>query len=167
MAEGRDPTVTFECQCCGECCSTMGEIISIREQIGPGEYRIGFTDGEERVVSIDPDKKSLFGDLEQGEIRSLACPFLRRTGPEKRICTVHDSRPELCRGYLCSRILIIGTDNKKAGRVPHRTRNFTTEDRVLLDLWSRTIRTITVPDEEEWEKVVENVFTQAGYRVIR
>jgi hypothetical protein len=47
------------------------------------------------------------------------------------------------------------------------TRSFTTEDRTLLDLWSRSIRDIPVPDDDRWEKYVDGVFTCAGYRVIR
>ena len=58
--------MTFVCQCCGDCCSTMGEIISVQEQIGSFEFRIRYTDGEERVVSLDPDKQELFSNQQQG-----------------------------------------------------------------------------------------------------
>ena len=159
--------MTFVCQRCGDCCSTMGEIINIQEQISPCKFRIGYTDGEIRVVSVDPDKKVLFRDQQEQERKSLACPFLRQRAPQERICTVHASRPELCRSYLCSRILIIGKDGKKAGRVRQGTRSFITEDRTLLDLWCRTIRDIPVPNDDQWEKYVDDVFTRAGYRVIR
>jgi Fe-S-cluster containining protein len=159
--------MTFVCQCCGDCCSTMGEIISIQEQIRPYEFRIGYTDGEERVVSVDPDKRVLYDDHLQGMKKTPSCPFLRQQAPHKRICTVHASRPELCRNYLCSRILILGREGNKAGRVPYGTRSFITEDGRLLDLWGRTIRNITVPDDDQWEKHVDDIFTRAGYRVIR
>jgi len=159
--------MTFVCQCCGDCCSTMGEIISIQEQIGSYEFRIRYTDGEERIVSLDPDKRELFRDQKERDKKILACPFLRQQGPHKQICTVHASRPELCRMYLCSRILVLRKDGKKAGRVLHGTRFFTSEDGTLLDLWCRTIRDIPVPDDHQWEKNVEDIFTQAGYRVIR
>jgi uncharacterized protein len=159
--------MTFICQRCGDCCSTMGEIISIREQIGPCEFCIGFTNGEERVVSVDPDKKELFQRPQEEGKKSIACPFLRQRASHERICTVHASRPELCRGYLCSRILILDRDGKKAGRVLPGTRSLTTEDRKLLDLWCRNLRDIPVPDDEAWEKYVDTVFTSAGYRVIR
>jgi len=146
----------------------MGEIISIQEQIDRYEYRIRFTDGEERIVSVDPDKRDLFSDQQEDtDKKPTACPFLRLRGPHERICTVHASRPELCRMYLCSRILVLRDDGSKAGRVPHGTRFFTTEDRALLDLWCRTIRDVTIPDDELWEKKVEDIFTRAGYRVIR
>ena len=93
----------------------MGEIISIREQIRPYEFRIGYTNGEERVVSVDPDKRVLFGYQQQEEKKFLACPFLRQRAPRERICTVYASRPELCRNYLCSRILVLDQDGKKPG----------------------------------------------------
>jgi Fe-S-cluster containining protein len=145
----------------------MGEIISIREQISPYEFRIGYTDGEERMVSVDPDKRDLFQNHRHEDKKSIACPFLRQRVSDKRVCTVHTSRPELCRSYLCSRILILGREGKKAGRVPHGTRYFATEDRKLLELWNRTIRDIAAPDDESWEKIVDELFTRAGYRVIR
>jgi hypothetical protein len=75
--------MTFVCQRCGDCCSTMGEIISIQEQSHPYEFRIGFTNGEERVVSVDPDKRVLFHDRQQQERKSLACPVLRERAPHE------------------------------------------------------------------------------------
>ncbi len=116
--------MTFVCQCCGDCCSTMGEIISIRDKIHPYEFRIGYTNGEERVVSVDPDKRLLFRDQQQAKRKSIACPFLRQLASKKRICTVHASRPELCRNYLCSRILILDSEGNRAGRVRYGTMSF-------------------------------------------
>jgi uncharacterized protein len=159
--------MTFVCQCCGDCCSTMGEIISIREQMGPHEFRIMYTTGEERVVSVDPDKLDLFRVLEPTDKKPIACPFLRSRDPNRRICTVHASRPELCRNYICSRILILDRDGKRAGRVPHGTRSFTTEDRTLLGIWRSAVGDAPVSDDEQWEHFVDDIFTRAGYRVIR
>jgi len=145
----------------------MGEIISIQEQVRPFEFRIRYTDGEERLVSVDMDKRELFSREPRNEKKSPACPFLRLREPHERICTVHASRPELCRMYLCSRVLILNKEGKKAGRVLHGTRFFTTEDRALLDIWRRSFSDRDQPDDEQWEKTIENVFTRAGYRVIR
>jgi uncharacterized protein len=117
--------IPSECRCCGDCCSTMGEIISIRDEVRPFEFRIGFTDGEERVVSIDPDKRVLFLEPLQGIIKSHSCPFLRPLAPDKRICTVHASRPELCRIYHCSRLLLLNGDGTKEGRVLEKGRSAT------------------------------------------
>jgi hypothetical protein len=148
----------------------MGEIISIQEQIRLFEFRIGYTTGEERIVSMDPEKREFFltqhQDEKDGE-SSLACPFLRQRGPRERICTVHASLPELCCNYFCACILILSPEGKKAGRVLPATLSFTTEDRTLLDLWCRTLHNARVPDDEEGEKTVVEVFTRAGYRIIR
>jgi hypothetical protein len=51
--------------------------------------------------------------------------------------------------------------------VPYGTRSFITEDGRLLDLWGCTIRDIMVPDDDQWENHVDDIFTRAGYRVIR
>jgi uncharacterized protein len=145
----------------------MGEIISIREQVDFGKFRIMYTDGEERVVSVDPDKMVLFRSTGEEDRKSIACPFLRNRGPHKRVCTVHASRPELCRNYVCSRILIVDHEGKRAGRVPPGTRLFTTENGSLLDIWRSSAGDAPESDDEQWEKFVEDIFTRAGYRVIR
>jgi hypothetical protein len=55
----------------------------------------------------------------------------------------------------------------KPGGCGTQTRFFTTEDKALLDLWCRSIRDVRVPEDELWEKYVEEVFASAGYRVVR
>jgi hypothetical protein len=53
--------MVFQCRMCGECCSTMGEIISIREQTGDIRFRVGYpaTMGE-RDVMLDPARSRIF-----------------------------------------------------------------------------------------------------------
>jgi hypothetical protein len=145
----------------------MGEIISIQEQIRPFEFRIGFTNGEERIVTVDPDKQDIFRDHKQQGEKSLSCPFFRRTEIREGICTIHATRPELCRSYACFRILILGPDGKKAGRVPDGTRSLVTAESALLGLWDTEIRDAFLPGDDEWEECVEGIITRAGYRVIR
>ena len=159
--------MAFACQRCGDCYSTMGEIIAVREQPGPGRFRIGFTNGEERTVALDPDKGELFATIRDDTRKSSACPFLRPDGHGLRICTVHDSRPEICRGYLCSRILVLDREGNRKGRILPGTRIFSTTDQALLDLWHRNLRDCTITGDMEWEQAVDDLFTRAGYRVIR
>jgi len=144
--------MTFVCQRCGDCCSTMGEIISIQEEIRPFEFRIGYTNGEERLVSVDPDKRELFLTQQENVKKFPACPFLRQRASHESVCTVYASRPELCRNYLCSRILILGRDGIKAGRVLQGTLYFTTEDRSVRGIRCRALRDVRVPCDEEREK---------------
>jgi uncharacterized protein len=145
---GDDYEVTFVCQLYGECCSIMGETISIREEIGTFQYQIWYTTtGKELVVTLDPDKRDLFHSVTPANRSSLACPFLRKRQDHKVICTVHLSRPDLCRNYSCFWILILNSDGKKAGRVMGNTRYFTTIDSHLHEPWLRECTVLDIADE--------------------
>jgi len=160
--------MTFVCQLCGMCCSTMGEIINIREEISPFHYRIWYTTtGEERVVTVDPDKRELFQSAITAAGPSLACPFLRIRDGRDVICTVHLSRPELCRQYSCFRILVLDPDGRRIGRVLNGTRYFSATDAGLYDLWQRECTGLAGGDEMGWEEKVCRILTRAGYRIIR
>lgn len=160
--------MSFTCQLCGECCSTMGEIICIREEIGPFRYRIGYSSTcEEQEVVVDPDKRVLFQSHPHSQKISLACPFLCERGEGKRICTVHQSRPELCRQYSCYRILILSSDGTRAGKVRAGSRYFTATNPDLYELWGRECRTLEIPDDRVWEDTVERILKRAGYTVLR
>ncbi len=90
------------CRQCGQCCSSMGEILRIIEQTGRYEYRIEFLPtGIRQIVRIDPDKQRLFSHAMKPEKRSLACPFLRIRDDYRVICTIHQTRPDMCRMYFC------------------------------------------------------------------
>jgi uncharacterized protein len=161
-------TVSFRCRLCGECCSSMGEIIEIREQTGPSAFRIGFTvTGEERMVVLDPDKQALWSGQDIRKTRPMACPFLREQDPGTVICTVHDTRPELCRQYSCFRILVLDRNGKKIGRVMDGTRYFVTWDSGLRTIWDRECANLTAPDEPGWEEAVSDRLAREGYGIVR
>jgi len=146
----------------------MGEIIGIREEIRPFHYRIWFTTtGEERTVTVDADKHELFSGQDITTLRPMACPFLRQSAPGTFICSVHDSRPDLCRQYSCFRILVMDGKGKKIGRVMDATRYFTTMDPTLHELWQKEIANVEIPDEQRWEERVDIVLSRAGYRLIK
>lgn len=158
--------MTFICQMCGACCSTMGEIISIHEEHGDSVFTIWYTTtGEQRTVRIDPEKQGLY--YENPRVSGMACPFLREIRPGTRICSVHASRPDLCRQYSCFRMLILAADGRRAGRVMDGTRLLSATDPALHDLWHRTCRALEIVDEEDWEREIEAILSNAGYRVIR
>jgi uncharacterized protein len=158
----------FTCQQCGECCSSMGEIIEIRDVLDPATFRIGFTaTGEERIVSLDPEKQELFRKYDIRTSRPMACPFLRENSSKKFVCSVHASRPELCRQYSCYRILVLDSTGNRIGRVTDASRYFTTTDADLRKLWNREIAGLVIPDEGDWEEHMEQVLMTAGYRILR
>jgi uncharacterized protein len=157
--------MVFACRMCGECCSTMGEIISIREKTGDSEFRIRYTTGEERDVNLDPDKKDLF--FTKTPQNTMACPFLREEMPGRSLCTVHNSRPDLCRQYSCFRILVLDAQGKHAGRVLDKTRYFTATDSRLHEIWNAQCRMLETEQDFLWEDEVKKVFTRAGYFVVK
>ncbi|MDP3395601.1 MAG: hypothetical protein Q8S57_02870 [Methanoregula sp.] len=95
----------------------MGEIIEIIEVLNPGSFRIRFSvTGEERVVSVDPDKRDVFHLQDDNSLMPMACPFLRKICNKKYVCVVHTSRPELCCQYSCYRILVLDSQETKVER---------------------------------------------------
>ncbi len=145
----------------------MGEIIEILEDLGTGSLRIGFTvTGEERIVSIDPEKQELFHTQKIQTLRPMACPFLRVSGNKKLVCSVHASRPELCRQYSCYRILVLDLQGRPVGKVADASRNLTTTHDNLRILWNQEIADVAIPDEDDWEMGVGQILTLRGYRVM-
>lgn len=146
----------------------MGEIIEIREQLDSRTFRIGFTvTGEERIVSVDPDKINLFCETELTTSRPMACPFLREASTKKFVCSVHMSRPGLCRQYSCYRLLVLDAKMNRIGKVADASRYFTTSDLDLRRVWNQKIAELVIPDEFLWEEYVEHSLVRAGYVVVR
>jgi uncharacterized protein len=146
----------------------MGEVIEIREQTGPAAFRIVFTvTGEERMVAIDPDRQVLWSSQDLRMTRPMACPFLREDETGAVICTVHNSRPDLCRQYSCFRILVLDSEGKPIGKVMDGTRYFVSPDPVLKQTWDRVHAQVEIADEACWEETVGTLLAAAGYRVVR
>jgi Fe-S-cluster containining protein len=161
----RKERMGFICQQCGECCSIMGEVLSILEDYGSGRFLLlnRYT-GEKSQVSLDADKKSLYFDTDG---LPNACPFLRFSHPEgKAYCTVHQTRPEMCRDFGCWRLLILDAAGNRAGRVMQR-RYFCPEESALALIWEAKIRDIDEPDDQRWDRSVIQILTREGYTVIR
>ncbi len=146
----------------------MGEVIGIKEEFGELRFRIFYKiTGEERIVSVDAGKEDLFHRKDIKKLRPMACPFLRESEQGTVICTVHQTRPDLCRQYSCFRLLVLDPQGNRIGRVVADTRYFITSDPELRALWNGRVKSVTVADEGEWEDLAGRVCTSAGYRVIR
>jgi Fe-S-cluster containining protein len=156
----------FECSQCGECCSHLGLVHIIQEDYG--EYRFLINNqytGEKTAVAIDPDKVLLFNDKSIFSERPEACPFFRLDRPSaKGYCTVHLTRPEICRDYGCWRLLILDSEGKRAGRIMCR-RHLASEDEALTRLFEEHINHIVEPDDTVWDERVIRVLVAAGYTV--
>jgi uncharacterized protein len=157
----------FECSQCGECCSHLGLVHTIRKDFGNFRYLVNneYT-GEKTMVVVDPDKRVLFGDRTIFTERPEACPFFRYDlDGAKGYCTVHLTRPEICRDYGCWRILILGTEGKRAGRIMCQ-RFLASEDERLTRIFEEQINTIDEADDAAWDERLIRVLVATGFTVI-
>ncbi|NTV00656.1 MAG: YkgJ family cysteine cluster protein [Methanoregulaceae archaeon] len=155
--------MVFYCEQCGECCSIMGEVLSVIEEYG--DYRFLLVNkytGEKNRVEVDLDKRALFMDEDS---LPAACSFLRHRDTVG-YCTVHRTRPEMCRDFGCWRLLILDPSGKRAGRVM-QARFFSPESPALALLWEERIRTLDEREDEDWDREVIAILSREGYSVIR
>jgi len=156
----------FECQQCGECCSHLGLVHTIHDDLGDHRFVVRNTyTGEKTIVTVDPDKVGLFSDRNIFEERPEACPFFRYDKDSaKGYCTVHFTRPDICRDYGCWRILILTPDGRRAGRIMGE-RHLASDDPVLTGLFEDKVNDVIEPDTTTWDRMVLRVLAAAGYTV--
>jgi uncharacterized protein len=157
----------FECSQCGECCSHLGLVHTVQEEYGNYRYLVcnRYT-GERTPVTVDPDKIHLFNDRSIFAERTEACPFFRydRAGA-KGYCTVHLTRPEICRDYGCWRVLILDAEGRRAGRIMCQ-RFLASEDERLTRIFDEQVNAITGQDDTAWDERLMRVLVAAGYTVL-
>jgi Fe-S-cluster containining protein len=158
--------MVFDCQQCGECCSHLGLVHSITEDRGNYEFVVfnRYTN-ESNVVSVDADKHALYDD--QGIFGKLpeACPFFRhQPGSEKAFCTVHLTRPDICRDYSCWRMLIVSRTGQRAGRIMF-SRYLCSEDPFVTRIFEECIDPVHEPDDAKWDDLVTRILIERGYAV--
>jgi hypothetical protein len=144
----------------------MGQVHTIKETRGDFEFLVSnqYT-GEKTVVMVDSDKRILFLDKNIFPDQPEACPFLRyHPLDRKSYCTVHLTRPEICRDFGCWRLLILNPGGLRAGRIMYQ-RAFYSDDADLTRLWDECIDPLDEPDDELWEKKITRALVNAGYTV--
>ncbi len=160
--------MAFECFQCGECCAHLGLVQSIKEEYG--NYRFLLYNRytrEDTLVTVDPDKHGLFDDTSIFEQLPHTCPFFRhQPDSDLAICTVHNTRPEICRNYQCWRLLIRNSRGRPVGKIPH-IRTLVSEDPLLNRIWEECIEHNPEPDDRRWEDAMIATLAKAGYSVRR
>jgi Fe-S-cluster containining protein len=144
----------------------MGQVHTISETRGGYKFLVNnqYT-GEKTAVTVDPDKHRLFLDKNIFTDHPGACPFLRQErGDTKAFCTVHLTRPEICRDYGCWRLLILDAKGTRAGRIMYQ-RAFFSENDHLSRLWAERVDPLNEPDDSRWEKAMIRILTAAGYTI--
>ena len=121
--------------------------------------------GEDSPVSIDPDKRDLFLDISVFNTLPQACPFFRHYPDSgKACCTVHQTRPEICRDYECWRLLILDNRGRRVGKIRY-VRSLCSEDTILTKIWDECIEHHQEADDLIWEDTMIRTLTRAGYTV--
>jgi len=144
----------------------MGQVHNIKETLGDFEFLVNnqYT-GEKTVVVVDADKHHLFLDKSIFPDQPEACPFLRyHPADRKAYCTVHLTRPEICRDFGCWRLLILNSQGLRAGRIMYQ-RAFFSDDADLTRLWKTYIDPLDEPDDAIWEEKITSILLNAGYTV--
>ena len=114
---------------------------------------------------MDPDKIGLFLDKSIFTQRPEACPFFRyENSSAKGYCTVHLTRPEICRDYGCWRILILDSEGTRAGRIMGQ-RHLASENEALTRLFEEQINHLAESDDAAWDDRVIRMLVKAGYTV--
>jgi len=163
---GKVDSLSFECSQCGECCSHLGLVHKIKEDYGDYHFLVynQYT-GEKTAVAVDPDKILLFLDKSIFLKRPEACPFFRyEILSAKGYCTIHLTRPEICRDYGCWRLLILDSVGKRAGRIMCQ-RHLASEDEALTRLFEEHINNLVESDDAVWDDRVIRMLVKAGYTV--
>ena len=158
----------FECTLCGKCCMHAGgHLIEVdkrltsrdflcRQKIVGGTFRARV---EERFLDA-------FKDTTESNKHQSWCPFLRGLPGEegKYVCTIHNSRPLVCRSYTCCAMRIFAGDGQEVGRVKGR-RSLVTEDEALARCWKESVAPLAIDDDTFWRSEVAGILGRAGYQV--
>jgi Fe-S-cluster containining protein len=160
-------TIAFECTQCGKCCCHMQDVHRIIEECGDYTFVVhNHYTGDRDEVRVDPDKIALFEDRSSIEGLPGACRFLRFDTAGKAWCTVHQTRPDICREYSCWRLLILDSEGKRAGRVMYQTM-LVPDNEALGQLWEKVQPRLEGLCGTEWDDEVIRILTASGYRVRR
>lgn len=158
--------MAYFCQQCGECCSVMGQVFSIVRHLGEFRYilRNEYT-GDTREVEVAPPLRRLFLVSEVPVHWQDPCPFLRMD--EARglsFCTVHLTRPDVCREYQCWRVLVLDNEGRRVARVMEK-RYLCLEDESLRGKWEEFRESLDHLDDSDWDEAVIFFFRGLGFHI--
>jgi len=158
----------FECTLCGKCCMHAGaELIEVEKRLTSRDYlcRQKIVGGTFRA-RVEERFLDIFSETSENDAHSSWCPFLRGHPEEegKYVCTIHDSRPSVCRTYICCSMRIFAGDGREVGKVKGR-RSLVTEDAALRRCWEESVAPLGTDNDVAWRSEVIAILGRAGYGV--
>ena len=163
--------VSFVCDHCGRCCTSLGAYIRIERQLSERDYYCKNTlTGEVFPVHVAPEfAEEIDEDSSSGTAASRpGCIFLRRNphGPGQ-ICAIYPTRPRLCREFRCYHMLIFNSRGEPAGRMVGRA-DIQTTDADLARIWNDMVKPLPSPatpcGDPAWVEQVQKILAAHGYR---
>lgn len=145
-----------------------GEFIAIESRLSGRNFAcITKITGERFVARIEEEHLGLFNDPGYAPRSARRCPFLRQNpGTDEYICTIHASRPPVCRVFVCCSMRIYAPDGSPVGTVKGR-RSLVTDDEALRTCWDEAVKPLTTDDDVAWQAMVQTALAEHGYRVER
>jgi len=158
--------MAFFCQQCGECCSVMGQVFAIIRQIDEFRFLIRneYT-GDTQEVEVAPPLRRLFAESLVPAEWENPCPFLRLDRTlGLSFCTVHQTRPDVCREYQCWRVLVLDREGRRVARVME-PRYLHLEEEGLVPSWMAFRERMDDISDDEWDAAAARFFRERGYSV--
>jgi len=158
----------FECNLCGKCCMHAGgALIEVEKRLTSRDFlcRQKVVGGTFRA-RIEEEFLDAFRDTTEADRHPSWCPFLRPLPGErgKYVCTIHNTRPLICRSYICCTMRIFDSSGQEAGKVKGR-RSLETTDADLARFWAEGVAPLGIDDDIVWKSEVAAILGRAGYRV--
>lgn len=163
---------TFTCDKCGKCCTGLGRHIAILRQLNERDYYCRCAiDNSHFQASVDPAYREEVAEAYEtaGPVEQLQeagrCIFLKKNadGPGF-ICAIHATRPAVCRGFRCYRMLIKNSAGEICGKIVGKN-SLQSDDPVLDRLWKDQVSAVSVADPESWLKDVAAILGELGYSI--
>jgi Fe-S-cluster containining protein len=157
--------MTFTCRQCGSCCMYMGDYIVIDREMGPFEFEcLSVSTGTPFKAVIDEDKRDLYLDRAWISRHPHACRFLRPSGPDRIVCTIHETSATQCKLYRCVVMRVFSEKCGLSGTVTG-TLALHSEDHSLRATWEKMEQEIPVSGPDA-EKLIACYLEGHGYKVL-
>ena len=152
----------FRCTRCGKCCRSLGPHIKVERRMSEQDLYCRCMITEDLFpahVGRDLLDRQRIRDREPhpGE-----CPFLLSDSKSGCVCSIYETRPRICRSFVCYSMLIFDRDNREVGKVKGR-RSLESTDLLLVALWEE-IRQLAPGNETAWRREALRVLERNGYR---
>jgi Fe-S-cluster containining protein len=151
----------FRCTRCGKCCRSLGPHIKIERKMNEQDlYCRSIVTGDLFLAHIGneflPGQRIRDREYHPGE-----CPFLLPTSESGYHCSIYETRPQICRSFVCYSMLIFDRNNEQVGKVKGR-RSLESTDLHLVTLWEE-IRRLAPGNENAWRREALGILERHGY----